>query len=59
MEILFWVWRGRWILLQWLVEVKKLVGKDNEEFQDLVGNFLFMFNIDEVSRGNVCYNVLF
>lgn len=50
-EILLRAWRGRWTPLQWLVEVKKLAGKDNEELQDLAGNFLFMLNIDEASRG--------
>ncbi|CAH3122935.1 unnamed protein product [Pocillopora meandrina] len=34
-EILLRAWRGRWTPLQWLVEVKKLAGKDNEELQDL------------------------
>ena len=36
-EILLQAWRERWTPLQWLVEVKKLAGKDNEELQDLAG----------------------
>ncbi|KAJ7336610.1 Mediator of RNA polymerase II transcription subunit 24 [Desmophyllum pertusum] len=34
-EILLRAWRERWTPLQWLVEVKKLAGMDNEELQDL------------------------
>lgn len=38
-EVLLRAWRERWSPLQWLVEVKKLAGKDREELQDLAGNF--------------------
>ncbi|KAL9983787.1 hypothetical protein ACROYT_G006017 [Oculina patagonica] len=34
-EILLQAWRERWTPLQWLVEVKKLAGKDREELEDL------------------------
>lgn len=37
-EVLLRAWRERWSPLQWLVEVKKLAGKDREELQDLAGN---------------------
>ena len=36
-EILLQAWRERWSPLQWLVEVKKLAGKDREQLEDLAG----------------------
>ena len=38
-EVLLRAWTERWSPLQWLVEVKKVAGKDREELQDLAGNF--------------------
>lgn len=42
-EILLRAWRERWTPLQWLVEVKKLAGMDNEELQDLAGYFMVVY----------------
>lgn len=42
-EILLRAWRERWTPLQWLVEVKKLSGMDNEELQDLAGYFMVVY----------------
>ena len=43
-EVLLRAWRERWSPLQWLVEVKKVAGKDREELQDLAGNISFTVN---------------
>lgn len=39
-EILLQAWRERWTPLQWLVEVKKLAGKNKGDLQDLAGDCL-------------------
>ena len=41
-EILLQAWRERWTPLQWLVEVKKLAGKDKKDLDDLAG-YLMLF----------------
>lgn len=53
-EVLLRAWRERWSPLQWLVEVKKVAGKDREELQDLAGNF--SFTVNEVSLLKVDMN---
>lgn len=39
-EILLQAWRERWTPLQWLVEVKKLAGKNKGDLKDLAGDYL-------------------
>lgn len=41
-EILLQAWRERWTPLQWLVEVKKLAGKDKKDLDDLAGYLKFI-----------------
>ena len=41
-EILLQAWRERWTPLQWLVEVKKLAGKDKKDLHDLAGYLKFI-----------------
>lgn len=41
-EILLQAWRERWTPLQWLVEVKKLAGKDKKDLDSLAGYLNFI-----------------
>ena len=40
-EILLQAWRERWTPLQWLVQVKKLAGKDKKDLDNLAGYLKF------------------
>ena len=41
-EILLQAWRERWTPLQWLVQVKKLAGKDQKDLDNLAGYLKFV-----------------
>ena len=41
-EILLQAWRERWTPLQWLVQVKKLAGKDKKDLDNLAGYLKFI-----------------